>query len=90
MANQFLKVGEVRKSKKGTKYLQLGSENSKKPEYNFEVQVLVKDAKGNKIAVVKNPALFFNDPRRPKQDGSVPNIPDFILETVSVRLEESN
>lgn len=88
--SKFVKVGELRQSKKGNKYLQLGSENPKNPKYNFEVQVMIKDSEGNKVALIKNPALFFSDPRRPKQDGSVPNIPDFILETVGFSLEEQD
>lgn len=80
--SKYIKVGEVRRSKKGSNYISLGSENPKKPEYNFEVQVMVKDAQGNKVALVRNPALFFSDPRRPKEDGTVPNIPDFIIENI--------
>lgn len=83
----YVKVGEVRRSKKGNNYISLGSENPKKPEYNFEVQVMVKNSKGEKVALVKNPTLFFNDPRQPKKDGTVPNVPDFILENIGFTLE---
>jgi hypothetical protein len=86
--SKFVKVGELRKSKAGNEYIMLGSENSQKPEYNFEVQVMVKNSKGEKVALVKNPRLFFNNPRRPKEDGTVPNVPDFILETVGFTLED--
>lgn len=89
---KYVKIGEVRKSKKGNNYIQIGSENPKKPEYNIEVQIMVKNAKGEKVALVKNPVVFFNDPRRPKEDGTVPNVPDFILETLTLTLdsEETN
>jgi hypothetical protein len=86
----YVKVGEIRKSKAGKEYLQLGSENPKNPKYNLEVQVMIKDAEGNKVALVKNPSLFFSNPRRPKEDGTVPNIPDFILETVGLFVDETN
>lgn len=86
---KFIKIGELRKSKKGKQYIALGSENPdpQKTKYNFEVQLLVKDAKGDKVAVVKNPTLFFADPRREREDGSVPNIPDFILDNIGFILE---
>ena len=85
--SKFVKVGELRKSHKGTEYIMLGSSNPKKPEYDFEVQVMVKNSKGEKVALVKNPQLYFFDPRTPKRDGSVPNPPAFILETIGFYLD---
>lgn len=87
--SSYLKLGELRKSKKGNEYIQLGNENadSSKSKYNFEVQVMVKNAQGEKVALLKNPRLFFSDPRKPRQDGTVPNTPEFILENIGLSLE---
>jgi hypothetical protein len=85
---KFVQVGRIMRSKAGKEYISLGSENNKKEEYNFEVQLMVKNSKGEKVALVKNPAIFLNDPRRPKENGDVPNVPDFILHNLTLILEE--
>lgn len=83
---KYVQVGRLLKSKAGNEYISLGSEGNKNEKYDFEVQVMVKNAKGEKVALLKNPALFFSDPRREREDGSVPNIPEFILKNIGVTL----
>ncbi len=70
-------------------YLSFGRSNAKDEKYNFEVQILVKDSKGNKITVVKNPRVSLRDPRRnEKRDAS--KIPEKLLYEVTLVQDEEN
>ena len=69
------KDGEKRKS------IKLGNENSPKPEYNFTVEMRVKDAQGKVVAKVTNPWINLGTPH--------PNAPKSILNELAVFVEES-
>ena len=71
MANKKIKLGslikERKKNKNGTEYdaiyIGLGQKNPKSPQYNFSVELVVKDSKGNVVATQKDGFIELSDPR---------------------------
>lgn len=69
---KYTKLGVVWEGEYGP-YVRLGESKSKNEQYNFEVQIMVKNSKGEKVALVKNPVLSLFDPRKnEKRAGNVP------------------
>lgn len=60
------KVGQIwtQKNDDNKVYLRLGQEGGKKPEYNFTVELTVKDAEGNVVARQTNGTLSLINPRQ--------------------------
>lgn len=84
----YTKIGTVLEGQYGP-YIILGSSKNKDPKYDFEVQVLVKNAKGEKVKLVKNPLLSLYDPRnRTDKDGNPRKVPDSVKFEVSIVTED--
>lgn len=81
---KYTKIGAVLKGDYGP-YVILGNTRAKDQKYNYDVQVMVKGADGNKLALVKNPILTLRDPRTiTRKDGSTPNVPESVLYELSI------
>lgn len=76
---KWLKLGLIKKSDKGTQYLQLGTPKSKYEPVN--VELVVKDLNGKVLASVTNPSINVNNPRkRPGiTETQLASIPDYIM-----------
>jgi len=78
---KYTKIGSIWQGKYGP-VLFTGDEKAQNPDYQFEVQILVKDGKGNKKTVVKNPVLSLKDPR--EFENRAGKVPEKLLFEVSI------
>ena len=63
--SKWHKIGAVVKKKNGKGVCIItGNANAKDPKYQFNVQLTITDAQGNKVASVKNGLLTVSDPRK--------------------------
>lgn len=76
---KYTKIGAVLKGQYGP-FIVMGNDRANKPEYKYEVQIMVRDAQGNQVVLVKNPMVKLQDPRSfVREDGTSPNVPDKIM-----------
>lgn len=59
---KYTKIGAVLKGQYGP-FVVLGNAKSKDAKFNYDVQIMVKNTSGDKLALVKNPILMLKDPR---------------------------
>lgn len=65
-------IGTMWKGPNGRQFIKLGDVNNPKEKYRFEVQILVKNSQGEKVAVLKNPYINLYDPRNNEKRQNVP------------------
>ena len=77
---KFTKIGTVwnKKDDKDSFFVRLGNEGTK-PEYNYSVEITVKDGNGKIVASQKDGTLTLSDPRKspfakPEALAKVPNL----------------
>lgn len=90
MANgkKYTKLGVILEGQYGP-FMVLGSTKGKE-EYQYEVQVMVKNSKGEKVALAKNPLISLYDPRkRQVEEGKERKVPDNLLFEVTLVEDES-
>lgn len=82
--NKYTRVGQVLKGKDGGSYITLGNDRNKDPQYNFSVEVTVRDSSGEVVAKQTDGYLNVFDPRSRDNAG---NVPDFVLFDISMKEE---
>ncbi len=82
---KYTNLGVVWKGEYGP-YITFGKTNSKDEQYNFEVQLMVKNSKGEKVALVKNPIVSLYDPRN-NQKRDTSKLPESLLYEVTLKEE---
>lgn len=87
---QFQEIGtlwEGEKDGKPYRFISLG--NSKGNEsYRLDVSIKVVNAKGETVAILKNPNVSLLEPRKVKKDGTPINVPKNLKYKLSVKLGE--
>lgn len=63
---KYIKLGAVLDNGKGP-FLVLGDTKSNNEKYRFDVQIQVRNSKGEVVTKVVNPLISFFDPRKSKQ-----------------------
>ncbi len=86
---KYTKIGNIWEGKFGP-YAQLGDNKNKNQDYNFDVKIMVKNAKGDKVLDVVNGAIQLQDPRkRPVKEGQKPrNVPESLKYELVIVTEE--
>lgn len=84
MNDKWIKLGTIRKGKKGNNYIALGTAKSKYEPVN--VKVTVTDLSGKVLAEVTNPSLNAQNPRKRAgiTEEQAAKIPEYILAELSL------
>jgi predicted MPP superfamily phosphohydrolase len=81
---KYTKIGAVLKGQYGP-FVVLGNDKAKDDKYNYDVQIMVKNAAGDKLALVKNPMLTLKDPREfLDKDGNPRQVNDKVMYELSI------
>lgn len=83
MNKEWVKLGAIKKSDKGSQYIALGIKGKYKP---CTVEVTVKDSTGKVIATATNPNITIQNPRKRKgiTEEDAAKIPEFLLAELSL------
>lgn len=77
------RIGTMWKGKNDRKFIKLGDDSNQNEKYNYEVQILVKNSQGEKVALIKNPFVNLYDPRNNEDR----NVPEKLLFELSISEE---